>query len=258
MPFPRRASVAASRRTRGGHHRSGGSPLGAPVADSERTSGWPHRRLRRPGRRRLSGHRPAILRHRSPHRRSCPSGANASPRLGGTGADRRWCSSRAATVRNERRRRGRPPVRPRHRSGILRHGTGTTLQGRDRGAARAAHAVRSDDGRRAAVWRRDGALHVGHRAHPAGGGPRDRPGVTQRDRIRSGVPHATIPRIARRAAEEPRHASHSGDACHLHLRSRQPAPRRARGTRAGHVRARSSISSAMSRRQPARRARTST
>ena len=147
--------------------------------------------------RRLPDRRPAILGSRDPDRRPCPSRAHAATRLGRAAADRRRRASRAAALRHERRRRGRPPLHPRHRSGVLRRGTGTALQERGRGAARAAHAGRSDDGRRASVWRRDGAVHVGHRAHPAGGGPRDRPGIAQRDRIRSRVPHAPVPRIAR-------------------------------------------------------------
>ena len=186
MPSTRLALALSSLAgTRGCRHESAASRLGTPVADRERAPGRSDHRLRRPGRQRLSGRRPAAVGRRNPHRRSSPNGADAAAGRRPRRRRRPRCASaRAAALRHERQRRRRPPFRARHRSGVLHRGTRTALQGRDRRAARAAHAGRSDDGRRAPVRRRDGALHVGHGAHQAGGGPRDRPGVTRRDRIR--------------------------------------------------------------------------
>ena len=84
------------------------------------------------------------------------------------------------------------------------------------------------------------------------------PGVAHRDRIRSRLPHAPVPRIARRVAAGPRRAGLAADAGPLHGRSRRAPARRADGSPAGHVRAASSISSATWRPRPAPRARTST
>ena len=105
------------------------------------------------------------------------------------------------------------------------------------GLLESAHAGRSDDGRRTPVRWRDASLHVGHGTHPPGGGSRDGPGVTHRDRIRYGLPHSPIPRIARRAAPGSRPARIAADTGPLHCRSRRPPARRTDGSRAGHVRA---------------------
>ena len=176
------------------------------------------------------------------------------------GAGGRWCAGAGpAALRHQRRRRGRPTFLARHRSGVLRRRTRTALQERDRRAAGRAHAGRSRDGRRAPVRRRGRAVHVGHRAHQAGGGPRRGPGR------HAPKPDPTSP-AARgdssnrskgccRAAASPGLAA---DVDSLHGRSGRAAARRADGHRCRACANCSSISSATSGPQPARRARTST
>ena len=110
---------------------------------------------------------------------------------------------------------------------------------------------------RAALRRGQAALHLRQGTHPARDRARDRPGIAHRDRIRSRLPDAPLPRIPRRHAAGAGDAHHAADPGALHRRSRRSAARRADGTGARHVRAPGGPVPAAWRQRPARRAPTS-
>ena len=226
----------------------------------ERTSRWPDRRLRRrraPTALRSPTCNPLKSKSGSPTASGPCERCDASRPLPPPAHGRR--AARATALWHERRRRGRPPLRPRHRSGILRRGTRTNSSG-TRSTGCSPQLTPADQAMVAALP--FGGVIVPFTSDTArmrlAAEPRDRPGVAQRDRIRSRLPHAPVPRIARRVAADPGHAACAADAdC-----SSPPVSRRRGATRRwGCSRAcasSSSICSATWPRRQARRAPTST